>query len=72
MTWGSAKDHPRTLVPKDPKDASRRSCPFTPCRGKSTHMGQANGVTMTSGCEWHMRLWVRDPALVLRKRAGST
>lgn len=39
----------------------RRRCPFCPGRSRATHVGRANGLAMMSGCEWHVRMWVRDP-----------
>jgi hypothetical protein len=31
------------------------------CGSRCTHVGMVNGLGMTSGCEWSMRQWVRDP-----------
>lgn len=30
------------------------------CPNRATHLGMANGVALTTGCEFHMRVWVRD------------
>jgi len=56
MHWGSVAHHKREVV----RSSSRRRCPFCPGKARATHAGQCNGVTMVCGCEWHMRLWVRD------------
>ena len=37
----------------------RRKCRCG-CGGRRTHMGMANGVALTGGCELSMRRWVRD------------
>lgn len=37
----------------------RRTCPCG-CRKRSTYLGMANGVALTSGCEMYVRRWVRD------------
>lgn len=29
-------------------------------RPRTTHAGTAGGAAMTSGCEWHVRQWLRD------------
>ncbi len=54
--------------------ARRRPCPWCPPTGSSgkvlghraqgkppraTHIGLSNGVEVTTGCEWHMRAWVK-------------
>lgn len=44
----------RTMKPT----TSRRRCP---CGQRETHVGLGDGVALTSGCEWCVRLWVRDP-----------
>lgn len=47
----------RTMEPR-PRQRRRCSCG---CGGRATHVGLGDGVALTSGCEWSMRLWVRDP-----------
>jgi hypothetical protein len=49
----------------------RKRCRFCPkgSRKAATHHGRANGVTMTSGCEWHMHKWLRDT--LAKRRAGA-
>lgn len=61
--WGNAHIHARTLVKL--AKPSRRLCGR--CRGlgkrvRITHCGAANGVTLMSGCEWHVRKWVKNPS----------
>jgi hypothetical protein len=55
--YGSASEHQRYL---QEASSRRRRCVW--CRNKraATHLGMANGVCLASGCEWHMRQWVRD------------
>lgn len=67
--WGfhaSATDHHRYAL----AIKSRRRCPFHEGRLRDaprvTHAGQANGLTLMNGCEWHVRQWVRDPHRRLR------
>jgi hypothetical protein len=38
---------------------NRRRC-HCGCGGKQSHGGYVNGLAMTGGCEWSMRIWVRD------------
>ena len=55
MVYASAQNHKRTLV----KVSSRCRCRCG-CKGRETHHGRANGVTLMSGCELYVRRWVRD------------
>lgn len=55
MIYASANDHKRALV----KVTSRRRCRCG-CKGRETHHGRANGVTLMGGCELYVRRWVRD------------
>lgn len=56
---GNAATDPRhmELMPGRIRNRSRCGCG---CKGKASHTGFANGLAMTSGCEWSMRLWVRE------------
>jgi len=58
---GSAADHQRYAKPV--RSQSRQRCPWCPKeqRPRATHLGMANGVALTSGCEWHVAMWVREP-----------
>lgn len=49
---------------------NRRKC-YCGCGGKSSHGGYANGVAMTSGCEWAMRYWVTHGQLPTRATGES-
>lgn len=57
--WGRADGHRRTCRPKPDQRSGRRVCSIHKCPRACTHTGFANGLAMTSGCEWHMRLWVK-------------
>ena len=57
----SADEHRRYVIPKPSLRRGRRWC-WVPtagveCRRRATHVGSANGLGMTEGCEWHMRQW---------------
>lgn len=45
------------LLPGRLRNRSRCGCG---CGGKASHVGKANGLAMATGCEWSMRVWVRD------------
>lgn len=58
-TWGSVTDHRRYAMPV--KQVVRRcSLGAQKCANFETHLGMANGVALTSGCEFHVYAWVRD------------
>lgn len=57
--WGSASEHQRYMEEIPVLPGRKRRCGYG-CGKPSTHMGMANGLCLTSGCEWHMRIWVRD------------
>lgn len=40
-----------------PKIKARRQC-HCGCEGKATHVGMANGIGLTRGCEMSMQRWV--------------
>jgi hypothetical protein len=54
---GSAIDHKRYMEPVISTSRRRCSCG---CKNRATHLGMANGVALTSGCELYVRRWVRD------------
>jgi hypothetical protein len=58
--WGSASEHQRTMVRNPDMRRGRRWCPWCPTRNRATHVGLANGIGLMSGCEWHVRQWVKD------------
>lgn len=53
---GSALEHVRYAEPIAPR--SRRRC-HCGCRRRATHVGKANGVALTEGCELAMARWVK-------------
>ena len=54
--------HPRWLSVRPNRRRGPRYCPWCPKRtNKATHVGICNGLAMVSGCEWHMRMWLRNP-----------
>lgn len=60
--WGSAFEHRREMREILRKYRQKCSC----CGKRATHCGTANGLGMMSGCEWRVRLWVRDPLSISR------
>ena len=54
--WASATEHARDVWPAPDR---RRKC-YCGCGGRATHVGGANGIALTGGCELSMRRWVRD------------
>lgn len=54
--YGSSTSHERYA---QPAPRSRRKC-VCGCNTRATHAGAANGVALMSGCELHVRRWVRD------------
>ncbi len=65
-TWGSAEHHQRYRQQVDA--SSRRRC-HCGCKSRATHLGMANGVALTMGCEFFIRRWVRDGSSVFRRPA---
>ena len=61
-TWGSAEHHGRYSEPLSNfiKDKRRlRKC-HCGCGRKATHLGMANGVGLSEGCEFSVAKWVRN------------
>lgn len=54
---GSAEDGPRHA---EPVPRLRRRCAWMGCEQRACYVGCANGLGMMSGCELHVRRWVRD------------
>ena len=52
--WASASEHVRYIQPIDPKSQRRCHCG---CKQRATHLGMANGLALTQGCELSMRRW---------------
>lgn len=57
--WGSAREHVRYMQPTEPTSRRRCSCG---CKRRATHLGMANGVCLTSGCELSMQRWTKGRA----------
>lgn len=55
--WGSANDHHRYFEPVHSRSRQRCHCG---CMKRATHRGMANGVCLTTGCEFSMARWARD------------
>jgi len=65
--WGSASEHQRYAEPI----STRRRC-HCGCKGRITHNGMTNGVTLMDGCELRVHRWVRDPLSAIRALSVST
>jgi hypothetical protein len=62
-THGSSTDHLRYAVWIADGRRRRARCPLgNDCPNRRTHYGSANGVALTSGCEFHVARWVRGDA----------
>lgn len=72
MTWANSEIHVRALKKIEGRKG-RRKC-HCGCGTRSTHIGTANGIALTSGCELFVRRWVRDglKAIIQRRRLTST
>lgn len=58
---GSATHHERYSERRESRRTGPRNCWVPGCQNKATHRGMANGVCLTTGCEFHTAMWVRDP-----------
>lgn len=67
-TWGSATEHARYIAPAPSN--SRRHC-HCGCGRRATHLGMANGVALSMGCELSMRRWVRDGSSMPRRARAA-
>lgn len=68
--WGEVGDaelSPRYVIRKPDQRRGQRFCHR--CLGgvRATHLGMANGVALTSGCEWHMYEWARRGYTITRR-----
>lgn len=59
MMWGSVLRHRLSVGPAPNRRRRCRYCPAN-ARKAATHVGYANGVAMTQGCEWHVHKWFND------------
>lgn len=53
---GSSIEHTRYAEPTDSR--SRRRC-HCGCKRRATHVGMANGIALSMGCELAVARWVR-------------
>ena len=58
-THGDADAHVRYAEPVNPRSRRRCTCG---CKQRATHIGMANGVGLTTGCQLSIARWVRNPA----------
>jgi hypothetical protein len=66
MMWANGDLHNRAIA-LITGQRGRRNC-HCGCGKRSTHRGTANGICVMIGCEWAVRIWVRDgTAAVLRR-----
>ena len=54
--WGSIDDHALYSQKVDSRSRTRCHCG---CGRRATHLGMANGVCLTMGCEWYIAKWIR-------------
>lgn len=54
---GGLPHHDRYALPVRPR--SRRRC-HCGCGKRATHLGCANGMALTVGCEWYVRRWINE------------
>ena len=65
MNYADALTHKRSCEKRTGR-RGRRLCSLGGCPNACTHQGNANGCGMMQGCEFHVRMWVRSPADLLR------
>jgi hypothetical protein len=65
-THGSSIEHVRYFEPI----RSRRKC-HCGCGHRKTHVGMANGVALTSGCEMYVRRWVKAGTTTTSKETAD-
>ena len=53
----------RDIVRLAPSSRKRCDCG---CKKRATHMGTGQGAGMMIGCEFYVRRWVRDGAIIFR------
>ena len=57
MEYENADIHKRTMMKVDPKSRRRCNCG---CKNRATHIGLANNIGLTQGCELYIRRWVKN------------
>lgn len=56
--WGVVGGTSHILYIEPMSKKSRKNC-HCGCKTRQTHIGMANGVALISGCEMHIRRWVK-------------
>lgn len=56
---GGLPGHIRYMEPRKKRPGRQPKCSCG-CEGNITHLGFANGVCLTSGCEMRIRRWVKE------------
>ena len=69
MSVHNAETGRRTMQPVPP--GTHRLC-YCGCGKRASHIGMADGAGMTVGCEWSVRLWVRDGTASILRRLHHT
>tara|TARA_R100001244_G_scaffold2541_3_gene3962 strand:+ start:139 stop:435 length:297 start_codon:yes stop_codon:yes gene_type:complete len=57
--WGGARDHELYVLPSNHEPRRRRKC-HCGCGKRGTHSVFANGVCLSSGCEFECHRWARE------------
>lgn len=72
MSCANSETDPRTMAPRTDRRFGRRRCLLIDCCPRpTTHIGLANGMGMTIGCEWHVRMWVKQGARMFTRRGAQ-
>ena len=58
--YSSRSKYDRSMVKRE----NKRSKCYCGCNGRATHNGLGQGAGMMSGCEFYVRRWVRDGAII--------
>jgi hypothetical protein len=62
--WGEIGSADRHIRYSEPI-SSRRRC-HCGCKTRVTHLGMANGIGLTEGCQLYVTRWVKDPMSAYR------
>jgi hypothetical protein len=60
--YGNAQIHKRTFIKANSRSRRRCNCG---CNQRASHIGLANDVAMTMGCELYIRRWVKGNVIKL-------
>lgn len=62
--WGQVGGMPEQIryIELRPKRPGRKKKCHCGCEAPVTHLGMANGVCLTGGCEFYVRRWVKGSA----------